>query len=299
LSPPLDRSRIIFGCGNFGGLGSSPTLRDKGDDRMRAFSLLDHAREIGLTRFDTANTYGGGVSETLLGEWLSAKGPAHRDTVEIASKVGNPHGCPPGDNPLSATQIAHHLDESLRRLRIERIDLYYVHEFEDRTPLDETLEAFDRALDQGKIAAFGVSNASAAQLRDVLRLAPARLRAAFTTVQNGFNLLQAGDAAEVIPLAVAEGLNYVAFSPLAGGLLTGKYRQGAAALQGRLRDAPGFFEALLTDASFVVIETLRSRAYETGDTVAGLALRGLLDADGVAALIVAPRSREQFDAYGL
>ncbi len=299
MNPPLDRARVIFGCGNFGGLGSSPTLRDKGDDRMRAFDLLDHARRIGLTRFDTANTYGGGVSETVLGEWLAAQGPAYRQTVEVATKVGNPNGCPAGERPLSAAQIAHHLDESLARLRLERIDLYYIHEFEDGAPLDETLDAFDRALGQGKIASFGVSNASAAQLRDVLRLAPARLRAAFTTVQNGFNLLETRDLADVIPIVVAEGLNYVAFSPLAGGLLTGKYHRGAPALQGRMNDAPGFFEALLTDDTFALIDALRARVSEADSTVASLALKGLLETPGVAALIVAPRSREQFDAYGL
>jgi aryl-alcohol dehydrogenase-like predicted oxidoreductase len=299
LSPPLDRSRVVFGCGNFGGLGSSPTLRDKGDDRTRAFALLDHAREIGLTRFDTANTYGGGLSETILGEWLTGQGPAYRQTVEVATKVGNPHGCPPADRPLSAAQIAHHLDASLGRLRIERIDLYYIHEFEDGTPLDESLEALDRALAHGTIAKFGVSNASAAQLGAVLTLAPARLRAAFTTVQNGFNLLETRDRADVIPLCQAEGLDYVAFSPLAGGLLTGKYHRGAAALEGRMNDAPGFFEALLTDETFALIDDLRIRASETGATVASLALRDLLDIPGVAALIIAPRSSEQFDAYGL
>jgi aryl-alcohol dehydrogenase-like predicted oxidoreductase len=298
LNAPLDRSRVIFGCGNFGGLGSSPSLRDKGDERIRAFDLLDHARQIGLTRFDTANTYGGGVSEAVLGEWLTAQGPAYRQTIEVATKVGNPNGCPAGERPLSAAQIAHHLDESLVRLRLERIDLYYIHEFEAGALLDETLDAFDRALGQGKIASFGVSNASAAQLRDVLRLAPARLRAAFTTVQNGFNLLETRDISDVIPIVVAEGLNYVAFSPLAGGLLTGKYHRGAAALQGRMNDAPGFFETLLTDESFALIDDLRARATTTGASVSSLALKDLLATPGVAALIVAPRSREQFDAYG-
>ncbi len=299
MNPPLDRSRVIFGCGNFGGLGSSPTLRDKGDDRSRAFDLLDRAREIGLTRFDTANTYGGGASESVLGAWLAAQGSAYRQTIEVATKVGNPNGCPPGERPLSAAQIAHHLNESLGRLGLDRVDLYYIHEFEDGTPLDETLAAFDRALADGKIAKFGVSNASATQLRDVLRVAPARLRAAFTTVQNGFNLLETRDAADIIPLAGAERLDYVAFSPLAGGLLTGKYHRDAPALQGRMNDAPGFFKALLTDEAFALIDGLRDRAKDENTTVASLALKGLLDTPGVAALIIAPRSREQFDAYGL
>jgi len=295
----LDRRRIVFGCGNFGGLGSSPSLRDKGDDRSRAFALLDQARDLGLTRFDTANTYGGGASETMLGAWLADQGPAFRDTVQIATKVGNPVGCPPGERPLSRAQIAHHLDESLRRLCLERINLYYIHEFEPDAALDETLAAFDHALAQGKIATFGVSNASAAQLREVLRLAPTTLLAAFTTVQNGFNLIETGDLAEVIPVAHAEGLDYIAFSPLAGGLLTGKYQRGVTAAAGRMNDAPGFFECLMTDEAFAIIEDLRTRAESTGDTVPNLALRGLLDTPGVAALIIAPRSREQFDAYGL
>ena len=299
MSPPLDRSRIVFGCGNFGGLGSSPTLRDKGDDRDRAFDVLAHAREIGLTRFDTANTYGGGVSETVLGDWLAFQGPSYRASIQVATKVGNPNGCPPGEHPLSSAQIAFHLDASLKRLRLGRIDLYYVHEFEAVTPLEETLEAMDRALTQGKIASFGVSNASADQLRAVLRLAPSALRAAFTTMQNGFNLLETNDLAEVIPLASAEGLDYVAFSPLAGGLLTGKYRREVRPATGRLGDAPGFFEHLMTDSTFATIERLRATAEVAGQTMPQAALQALLDTPGVSALIVAPRSREQFDAYGL
>ena len=295
----LDGRRVVFGCGNFGGLGSSPDLRDKGDDRDRAFDLLDHAREIGVTRFDTANTYGGGASERLLGEWLAVQGPAYRQSIEVATKVGNPYGCPPGERPLSASQIAHHLDESLRRLGLGRVDLYYVHEFEAATPLEETLGAMERALGEGKIAAFGVSNASVEQLGAVLRLARGALRAAFTTVQNGFNLLETKDAAAVIPLARSEGLNYIAFSPLAGGLLTGKYDRHRRPEAGRLRDAPAFFDHLMSEESFRVIDDLRRSADAQGRAVAEVALEGVLRTPGVSAVIVAPRSREQFDAYGL
>ncbi|HEX2760411.1 MAG TPA: aldo/keto reductase, partial [Rhizomicrobium sp.] len=118
---PGERDRIIFGCGNFGGLGSSPTYRDKGDDRERALAMLDLARDLGLTRFDTANTYGGGASEIVLGQWLRSQDAGFRRDAEIATKVGNPNGCPPGETPLRASQIAHHLDVSLKRLGIERI----------------------------------------------------------------------------------------------------------------------------------------------------------------------------------
>src|SRR6185295_14722813 len=114
-----DITRIWFGCGNFGGIGSSPSLRSAGDSEEQALRLLDHARRLGLRRFDTANTYGGGASETMLGKWLRSQGASFLRTVQIATKVGNPHGCPPGETPLSRTQIARHLDQSLRRLGIE------------------------------------------------------------------------------------------------------------------------------------------------------------------------------------
>jgi aryl-alcohol dehydrogenase-like predicted oxidoreductase len=293
-------NRIIFGCGNIGGLGSAPTLRDKGDSRERGLALLDHTRDLGLTRFDTANTYGGGVSETVLGEWLRAQGKAFRSGIEIATKVGNPHGCPPGQRPLSRGQVAEHLDRSLSRLGLERIDLYYLHEFDPLTPLEETLEALDRALAQGKIAAFGVSNATIGDLKAVLSLTVGGLRTAFTHVQNQFNLLEKSDLADVIPLARAEGLRYVAFSPLAGGLLTGKYQQGRNAEPGtRVGDAPDYYRSLLTPATFETIADLQSHAAARGWSVPGAALRFILDTEGVDSLIIAPRSVEQFSGYGI
>ena len=295
-----ERGRIIFGCGNIGGLGSSPTLRDKGDSRERGLAMLDQARALGLTRFDTANTYGGGVSETVLGEWLADQGGAFRSLAQIATKVGNPHGCPPGERPLSRAQLAHHLDQSLRRLGVERIDLYYLHEFDPLTPLDETLEALERALTQGKIAAFGVSNATLKDVTAVLALCDGALRRAFTHIQNQFNLLEQSDLEEVIPLARANALRYVAFSPLAGGLLSGKYQQGRPPEAGtRVSDAPQMYEPLLTPSTFVAIADLRRRAMQQGWQVPGAALRFILDTSGVDSLIVAPRSAEQFEGYGI
>ena len=293
-------NRIVFGCGNFGGLGSSPSLRDKGDGRDRALALLDHARGLGLTRFDTANTYGGGVSETVLGEWLRGQDRDFRSRLQIATKVGNPNGCPAGERPLSRAQVAHHLDQSLSRLGLERISLYYLHEFDPLTPLDETLEALDRALAQGKIAAFGVSNATLKDLNDVLALTSGALRAAFTHVQNQFNLLEQGDLADIIPLARAQGLDYVAFSPLAGGLLSGKYQEGQRADPGtRVDAAHAMYEHFLTPATFEAVAGLRKLADEHGWSVPGAALRFILDTPGGPSLIIAPRSLEQFAGYGI
>lgn len=297
---PDDIDRTIFGCGNFGGIGSSPHLRGAGDSEERALELLDHARRVGLRRFDTANTYGGGASEILLGKWLRAQGAGFRRDAQIATKVGNPHGCPPGETPLSGAQIARHLDESLRRLGVEVIDLYYIHEFDRVTPLEETLDAMARALDAGKIARFGISNASLSDVEAVRRLAPAGLAAAFEYVQNEYNLLATADAGVLIPSCAAHGLRYTAFSPLAGGLLTGKYRFDAPPPPGsRLAEAPEACAAYLNAASLAAIERLRHTAAARGEAMAEAALRFVLDSPGVDSLIIAPRRIEHFAAMGL
>jgi len=296
--PDLDR--IIFGCGNFGGIGSSPRLRSAGDSEKQALELLDHARLVGLRRFDTANTYGGGASEEVLGTWLRAQGAPFRRTVQIATKVGNPHGCPPGETPLSRAQIAHHLDVSLRRLGVERIDLYYLHELDRVTPLEETLEAMTRAADAGKIAGFGVSNASLADVQAIRALAGGCLAARFDAVQNEYNLLTTADAAALIPWCAEHGLHYTAFSPLAGGMLTGKYRLGETPPPGsRLAEAPAACAAYLTADGRAAIEGLQRSAAAQGATMASLALRFVLDTPGLDGLIIAPRRVEHFASYGL
>lgn len=295
-----DIGRIWFGCGNFGGIGSSPSLRSAGDSEGQALQLLDHARQVGLRRFDTANTYGGGASETILGKWLAAQGAAFRNSAQIATKVGNPHGCPPGDTPLSRGQITHHLDESLRRLGIERTDLYYIHEFDRVTPLEETLDAMSRAVEAGKIDRFGVSNATLSDVQAVHSIAGSSLASRFEYVQNEYSLLATSDAQELIPYCAEHRLRYIAFSPLAGGLLTGKYRLGEAPPAGsRLAHAPEIGAAYSNEQSFAAIEQLRRLADARGETMASAALRFVLDTPGVDGLIIAPRQVDHFASFGL
>ena len=295
-----DLDRIVFGCGNFGGIGSAPGLRSFGDGEEQALRLLDQARRLGLRRFDTANTYGGGASEKMLGKWLRAQGASFRRSVQIATKVGNPHGCPPGETPLSRAQIDWHLDASLRRLGVERIDLYYIHEFDRATPLEETLEAMTGAVDAGKIARFGVSNASLPDVQAVRALAGAGLAACFEYVQNEYNLLATADARALIPYCAEHGLRYTAFSPLAGGMLTGKYRVGEAPPSGsRLARAPEALAAYVNADSLAAIDRLKRSAEARGETMASAALRFVLDTPGVDGLIIAPRRVEQFASLGL
>jgi len=295
-----DLDRIVFGCGNFGGIGSSPSLRDAGDSEEQALQLLDRARQLGLRRFDTANTYGGGASETILGQWLRGQDAGFRQNAQIATKVGNPVGTPSGETPLSAAQIAHHLDVSLTRLGVERIDLYYIHEFDRVTPLEETLGAMARAVEAGKIVRFGISNASLSDVKAVMTLAGAGLGSRFEYVQNEYNLLTPGDAEALIPWCAEHGLRYTAFSPLAGGFLTGKYRPGEEPPPGsRFAHAPEVCAGYSNADAFTAIEQLRLSAETRRQTMAEAALRFVLDTPGVDGLIVAPRRIEHFASYGL
>jgi 1-deoxyxylulose-5-phosphate synthase len=299
LLTECDVDRIWFGCGNFGGIGSSPSLRDAGDSEEQALHLLDQARRVGLRRFDTANTYGGGASEIILGKWLRSQDASFVQGAQIATKVGNPHGCPPGQTPLSRAQIAHHLDESLRRLGVERIDLYYIHEFDRVTPLEETLEAMTLAVDAGKIDQFGVSNVSLSDVEDVRRLAGSILAARFEYVQNEYSMLATADAEALIPYCAEHSLRYTAFSPLAGGLLTGKYRFGEELPPGsRLANASEIYAGYLNEKGFASIEQLRRSAGARHETMAAAALRFVLDTPGLDGLIIAPRRAEHFASYG-
>jgi aryl-alcohol dehydrogenase-like predicted oxidoreductase len=260
--------------------------------------LLDYAREAGLRRFDTANTYGGGASESVLGKWLRAQGGAFVREAQIATKIGNPNGCPSGETPLSARQIAFHLDRSLSRLGVERIDLYYIHEFDRVTRLEETLAAMQRAAEAGKIDRVGISNASPEDAKAVRDLAGDSPRIDY--VQNEYNLLATDDADALIPWCAEHGLRYTAFSPLAGGFLTGKYRRGEIPpTNSRLAHAPEVCANYLTEESFAAIERLRQSADARSQPMAEAALRFVLDTPGVDGLIIAPRRIDHFASMGL
>jgi aryl-alcohol dehydrogenase-like predicted oxidoreductase len=185
-------------------------------------------------------------------------------------------------------------------LGIERIDLYYIHEFDRVTPLEETLGAMETAVEAGKIARFGISNASLSDVKAVRSLAGSGLGSRFEYVQNQYNLIVTADAGELIPYCAGHGLRYTAFSPLAGGFLTGKYRAGEKAPPGsRLAHAPEACADYLSKDSFAAIEQLRRSARAQGEAMAEAALRFVLDTPGVDGLIIAPRRVDQFSTIGL
>src|SRR6478672_5549611 len=216
----MDRAypRLILGCGNFGGIGSSPAFFGQGETKEQAFELMDAAWELDLRRFDTADAYGGGRSEQWIGDWLRATGNRPRVTSKTfnAMEDGADHG-------LARERVLRQVETSLERLGIDRIDLYLTHEPDPDTPVEETYATFQALLERGSIGTWGVSNVGPADLREWLELGTPSL------VQNSYSLLDRGDETEVIPLCAEHGIPYQAFSPLAGGWLTGKYRRGEEA----------------------------------------------------------------------
>lgn len=279
-------SRIILGCGNFGGVGSAPAFFGKGETREQAFALMDAAREAGITTFDTADAYGGGASETFVGEWLRARG---RPDVVLSTKTFNPMA-EGADHGLAPARIRRQLESSLRRLGVDRVDMYIAHEWDPDVPVAETLGVLAELRQEGKIGAAGASNVNGAQLREALETG------GYEWVQNSYSLLDREAEREVLPLCARHGLGFTPFGPLAGGWLTGKYRRGEALPEGsRMTLRPEPYEHLRTERVFAALEGLERLAAERGVTSAALALGWLLDRPGVTAVVVGPRRPEHLE----
>jgi aryl-alcohol dehydrogenase-like predicted oxidoreductase len=283
----VEVSRVILGCGNFGGIGSSPAFFGSGETEAEAHALLDAAWSAGITTFDTADAYGGGRSETYLGNWLRKQGPAVRDGVVLTTKTFNPmqEG---GDSGLSAPRIKRQLENSLQRLGVEAVDLYLAHEQDPGTLLEETIGAFTELQREGKLRAFGGSNVDAGWLEEALR------HGRVASVQNSYSLLERRDEDGVLEVCAREGLGYTPFSPLAGGWLTGKYRRGEAAPEGsRMTLRPGPYEHLRNDRTFDALEAFEAQARERNTSPATLALAWALASPAVTAVVVGPRRPQQ------
>ena len=281
-------TRIILGCGNFGGIGSSPAFFGQGTSKDDAFRLMDTAWDRGITTFDTADAYGGGRSESLIGEWLRTKGPAVRDRIVIATKTFNPMD-EGQDHGLGRPRIHRQLDTSLGRLGVERVALYLAHDFDAETPQEETLQAFDDEIRAGKVGAVGASNFDAEQLAEALELSMLEGLPRYEWVQNGFSLLDQHDTETVFPLLHQHGLGYTPFSPLAGGWLTGKYRRDEPPPPGsRMTLRPEPYAGYTSGRVFDALEELERLATERGTSMAGLALAWALALPELTGVVIGP-----------
>jgi aryl-alcohol dehydrogenase-like predicted oxidoreductase len=286
-------TRIVLGGGNFGGIGSKPALFGQGTAQDEAFRLLDAAWELGVTTLDTADAYGGGRSESYIGEWLRTKSPDVRDRVVLVTKTFNPMA-EGADHGLSRTRIRRQVASSLERLGVERVPLYMAHDFDPDVPQEETLTAFDELVREGTLGAVGASNFGAEQLAEALEISTLAGLTRYEWVQNAFSLLEQGDRATVFPLCHEHRLGYTPFSPLAGGWLTGKYRRGEPPPHGsRMTLRPEGGERYRTDATFDALEAFERAARERDVSMAGLALAWLLHVPEVTAVVVGPNTVEQ------
>jgi aryl-alcohol dehydrogenase-like predicted oxidoreductase len=280
-------SAVTLGTMTFGGQGGFSKVG--ATDVAGARRQVDMCLDAGVNLFDTANIYSGGESEEILGEAISGR----RGDLLLATKVRMSVGEGPNDTGLSRHHIIRQCEESLRRLGTDHIDLYQVHEWDGLTPLEETLEALDTLVRSGKVRYVGSSNYSGWQLMKALGISD-RLGLQRYVSQQIHYTLQAREAEyELVPLAVDQGCFILVWSPLAGGLLSGKYRRDRDAQEGR--HVEGWDEPPVhdTDKLYDIIDVLVEIADDRGVSAAQVSLAWLIGRPGVASVIVGARTDEQ------
>ncbi|MGD9046245.1 MAG: aldo/keto reductase [Desulfobacterales bacterium] len=282
----LEVAPLAFGGNVFGWTTDEPT----------SFALLDAFVDAGFNLVDTADIYStwveghqGGESETILGKWLKQSGK--REKIVLASKVGKEMG--PDLQGLSKTYIMQAVEASLQRLQTDYIDLYQSHEDDPDTPLEETLEAYDQLIKQGKIRAIGASNYSAERLAQSLEVSEQTGYPRYESLQPLFNLYSREDyEKELEPLCLEKGIGVINYFPLASGFLTGKYRS-AADLSDRARGS--FVEKYLNERGFRILEALDEVAQEHNMTPAQIAIAWLTSHPSITAPIASATNLEQLN----
>ncbi len=275
----VEVSRIILGCGNFGGIGSAPEFFGQGETEEEAFRIMDAAWELGITTFDTADAYGGGQSEAMIGKWMASRGVR----PELATKTFNPMA-ERQDHGLARTRMSRQIESSLDRLGVDTVDLYLAHEFDPEVPIEEIVETFEGLIQLNLIRAYGVSNFDSKQLGAILGIGKPAL------VQNSYSLLDRTDDGGVAQLCAELGIAYTPYSPLAGGWLTGKYKQDESAPEGsRMAMRPGPYEHLRRPETFTALDRLADIATRRGVDSATLAISWLFTQPWVTAVVVGPR----------
>jgi aryl-alcohol dehydrogenase-like predicted oxidoreductase len=258
-------------------------------DRATAHRILDRAVDAGITLIDTANTYSQGESETIIGEWLARR----RGDAVIATKAGLPMGQGPNDRGTTRYHLRRELEKSLRRLQTDYVDLYQVHTFDPRTPLEETIETLDTFVRQGLVRYVGASNYRAWELMKALGVADRLHAVRFVTNQISYSLADRTPEREMMALARAERIGIIAYFPLASGILTGKYRPGEPPPEGSRGAAGG---ARYQDAELLRLgAAVREVAESLGVSASQVALAWLYTRPEVTSAIAGARTVEQLE----
>ena len=277
-------SVVGLGCNNFGMRIDEDQSRD----------VVHAALDAGINFFDTSDSYGGTRSEQFLGRALAGR----RDEVVIATKFASPVDDDPAHRGASARWITEEVENSLRRLGTDRIDLYQQHYPDKDVPMEETLEALDGLVRAGKILEIGNSNFDASQLSQADAISRQKGWARFVSAQNELSLLRRRAADELLPVCEELGLAFLPYFPLASGLLTGKYRRGEEPPEGTRMQAwgSGFSERQLTDKNFDRVDALTAWAEARGHSILDLAFAWLLAHDRVSSVIAGATRPEQIKA---
>ena len=275
---------ISLGCGNFGGIGSAPAFFGQGTSRTDAWAIMDAAWQADICTIDTADAYGGGRSETFIGDWRKERSP---QGLLVTTKVFNSVTGDPADKGLSRDRIRRNVEGSLERLGVDRIDYYLAHEPDPATPVAETVGTFEELVAEGTIACWGLSNYDAAGIREALAAGRPSL------IQNSYSLLDRADEAEVLPLCAEHGISYAPFGPLSGGWLAGRYTRETAFPDGsRMSMRPEPYEHLVDERTFAGLDRLAAEASEHGVDMATLAFAWVLSHPAVAGAVCGPSRPE-------
>ncbi|WP_416357207.1 aldo/keto reductase [Aureimonas phyllosphaerae] len=285
----LKVSALTMGTMTFGGAGVFGSVGSTGTDEARG--LIHLCLDAGINLIDTANMYSNGLSEEIIGDVLGGQRP---NDVLLASKVRMRIGEGPNDEGLSRHHVIRECERSLKRLKTDVIDIYYCHEWDGTTPLEETIAALDTLVTQGKIRYIGCSNYSAWQVMKGLGISDLHHHPRFITQQIHYTLEAREAEYELLPLSVDQGLGVLVWSPLAGGLLSGKHRRGASAEGSRL--TAGWTEPPIRDEDRLwrIVDVLVEIGEGRGVSAAQVALAWLLGRPAVASLVIGGRREDQF-----
>jgi aryl-alcohol dehydrogenase-like predicted oxidoreductase len=286
----LKVSTMTMGTMTFGGEGPFAKVGNAGVEEARR--MIDLCIDAGVNLIDTANVYSGGRSEEIIGEALGGK---RKGGVLIASKARLRVGSGPNDEGLSRHHLIRECEKSLKRLRTDVIDIYLMHQWDGVTPLEETLAALDTLVEQGKVRYVGCSNFSGWHISNALAIAERERRPRFVTQQIHYTLEAREAEYELLPISVDQGLGVMVWSPLAGGLLSGKHRRNQAAPEGS-RQFAGWTEPPIRDEDRLwrIVDTLVEIGTARGVSAAQVALAWLLGRPAVTTLVIGGRTEAQF-----
>ncbi|HOM02014.1 MAG TPA: aldo/keto reductase family protein [Acetivibrio sp.] len=264
-------------------------------DKETAVKVIDKAYSLGINYFDTANVYANGKAEVIVGEALK-KYP--RESYVLATKAFWPMGTGPNDKGLSRKHVFEQVHASLRRLNVDYVDIFYCHRYDPETPLDETLRTIDDLLRQGKILYVGVSEWTATQMAEALHIADRYLLDRIVVNQPQYNMFHRYIEKEIIPFGEKNGISQVVFSPLAQGVLTGKYKPGGNIPSDSRAADPNsnmFIGQFLKEDKLLKVEKLKALADEIGITLSQLAIAWVLRQPNVSSALIGASKPEQVE----